>query len=447
MAISPLQTQNPQLTQLLGLKDLIPTQQQSDIAAGPAPSPLSFPGIEPLPSMPAPLSPLVTSPRKQQEQSLQQRIMGYENPAPKPGGFWHKLGQIAAATGNIAGDIALGGQTMAEIPGTWANKSMRHAQDVGELAGLQKQDTEEQDAISRRALQEAQTGEARERTAEMPGEAAQRQELQDAQIQNLLHPQAKDAFALWRQQNPNAPAQDWLSAQAAAKPAKDVSTKEDLQNRIAVALQKGDQGEVKRLQDTLKAIDPVAQERVNISLQGLGLREKGLADQESKANRQDVREHDKAYVQPAESVEKSYQMMDHAYREYQDAKKQGKELPTGAQSMLALSTHLSTTFGNVKGARVTKDMIREHLGARSISDNAEVAIQKLTNGDALSPAQWDAFHDLIKQSRNLSWGTAIKEAARKKVPIDFLPKDLQSRTVNGEAYDLGEDGQYHRRVK
>ena len=162
------------------------------------------------------------------------------------------------------------------------------------------------------------------------------------------------------------------------------------------------------------------------------------------ATRKDVAAHDKAYVQPAEATEKSYQMMDHAYKEYEDARKQGKELPTGAQSMLALSTHLATTFGNVKGSRVTKDMIAEHLGARSISDDALVAFQKLTNGDKLSPAQWDAFHDLIKQSRNLSWGTAVKEAARKKIPIDFLPTDLQDRTVNGEHYALGEDGQYHK---
>lgn len=218
MAITPLQPENPQLTQLLGLKDLMPTQQQSDIAAGPPPASISFPGIEPLPQLPgSSLQPLVTSPRRMQEDSLQQKISSYENPAPKPGGFWHRLGQIAAATGNIAGDIALGGQTMAEIPGTWANRSMRHAQNIGELAGLQKQDIEEQDAISRRALQEAQTAEARERTAEMPGEAQQRQELQDAQIQNLLHPQAKTDFEAWRQQNPGKPVEDWLKSQAQAK--------------------------------------------------------------------------------------------------------------------------------------------------------------------------------------------------------------------------------------
>jgi hypothetical protein len=141
-------------------------------------------------------------------------------------------------------------------------------------------------------------------------------------------------------------------------------------------------------------------------------------------NEKAINAHDKAYVQPAEQVEKSYQMMNQAYNEYQGAAAQGKDLPTGAQSMVALSTHLATTFGNVKGSRITKDMIQEHLGARSVSDAATVAIQKLTNGDVLSPAQWSAFHDLISNSRRLSWQTATTEANRKAIPTNFLPPDL-----------------------
>jgi len=134
---------------------------------------------------------------------------------------------------------------------------------------------------------------------------------------------------------------------------------------------------------------------------------------------------DRTYVQPANGVEKSWKMMDTAYQEYQAAKAQGKELPTGAQSMLALSTHLSNTFGGVKGARVTKDMIAEHLHARSVSDDALVAVQRLTNGDVLSPAQWEAFHGLIKNSRDISWQIAAKESSRRHVDISqSIPSDV-----------------------
>lgn len=144
----------------------------------------------------------------------------------------------------------------------------------------------------------------------------------------------------------------------------------------------------------------------------------------SPANQKTLLYHDKNYVQPALGVEKSYQMANDAFNEYEDAAKQGKQLPTGAQSMLMLSTHLSTTFGGVKGARVTKDMIQEHLGARSVSDGALVAVQKLTNGDQLSPQQWDAFHALITDSRKQSWQAAVNQAQRLHVPVDFLPQDL-----------------------
>ena len=77
-------------------------------------------------------------------------------------------------------------------------------------------------------------------------------------------------------------------------------------------------------------------------------------------------------------------------------------------------------------------MIHEHLGARSISDDARAAIQKLQDGDVLSPAQWKAFHDLIGESRKLSWQTAVKEAERKKIPVDFLPPDLKEEDLKAK---------------
>lgn len=214
------------------------------------------------------------------------------------------------------------------------------------------------------------------------------------------------------------------------------TTAELLRQQIDAANAKGDHAAVKSLQKRLKDVDPMGENRLAVTVQGQqnaqSARDDKAALDASKVSRQDVREHDKAYVQPAETVEKSYQMMNNAYNDYKAAAAQGKTLPTGAESMLALSTHLSTTFGNVKGARITKDMIEHHLGARSISDSAQVAIQKLTNGDVLSPDQWDAFHKLIGESRKLSWETATKEANRKQIPIDFLPDDLQGLKSSGK---------------
>jgi hypothetical protein len=122
------------------------------------------------------------------------------------------------------------------------------------------------------------------------------------------------------------------------------------------------------------------------------------------------------------STDKSYQMAKQAFDEYQKA---GGNLPTGAQSMLLLSQHLATTFGNTKGSRINKDMISEHLNARSVPDQALVAIQRITNGDRLSPDQWTAFMSLIGQSREASFDAAIDNARSnglgKSIPA-FLPQ-------------------------
>jgi hypothetical protein len=137
-------------------------------------------------------------------------------------------------------------------------------------------------------------------------------------------------------------------------------------------------------------------------------------------------------VNKAYDVEKSYNMAQQAYQEYKDAAAKGQELPTGAQSMLLLSQHLSTTFGGVKGSRITKDMIAEHLGARGLSDSAVTAVQKLSNGDQLSPDQWKAFTGLISQSRNETWNNAISNAKNQQLPISFLPRGNGRNAIDPE---------------
>ena len=108
----------------------------------------------------------------------------------------------------------------AAIPGT----SLHHIADV---QGDQRQVAQDTENESRQAqtqaaqaeipLRAAQTAHTAEETAEMPGQDAGRQRLEDAQVENLLHPQAKTEFEAWRQQNPDAPVEDWLTAQAGAK--------------------------------------------------------------------------------------------------------------------------------------------------------------------------------------------------------------------------------------
>jgi hypothetical protein len=103
-------------------------------------------------------------------------------------------------------------------------------------------------------------------------------------------------------------------------------------------------------------------------------------------------------VTPAMQAERTYRLASNVYNEYKALRKQGKDFPTGAQSVQMLSYHMANTFGNVKGARITKDLIEKHMGARSVSDSALVAVQKLTNGEQLSPSQWDAYFSMVGQT-------------------------------------------------
>jgi len=142
-----------------------PTPDVSGMAAGAS-----------LPAIPPPLRPLVIngSPRAQQEQLLQSRISGYENPDPAKPGFWHKLGHIAARIGNIAGDV-IDPNAMELIPGTDLHRAIAHAGDVRELAGLQGQDLAEQNDASRRTLEG-------EQAAALANQPQQQREQLNAQL-------------------------------------------------------------------------------------------------------------------------------------------------------------------------------------------------------------------------------------------------------------------------
>ena len=311
----------------------------------------------------------------------------------------------------------------------------------------------------------------------------------NAQAENLRNPRAKNDFELWLQQNPQGTAEQYQQLLSKPLSPEDAASRNAVWDRIAeqyhlpkgqfragmptadaaalaaslnnaiargqgaqnISIHMADEG-AKGAVSMLVPVDPrdpskgsVLQRVMPGQTIGAGAMTPGGMGAAANASRQDVRFHDEHYVLPAEAKEQAYEISDHAYREYMQARQKGKELPTGAQSMVELSQHLATTFGSVKGARVTKDMIEQHLGARGVGDKAVVAVNSLINGDKLSSDQWDAYHDLIQSSRNASWGTAVKEAARKGIPINFLPPDLQSKKVNGVLYDMGQDGQYHAR--
>jgi hypothetical protein len=128
----------------------------------------------------------------------------------------------------------------------------------------------------------------------------------------------------------------------------------------------------------------------------------------------------KDYVNPAEAIERSYNMFQEAY----DAIKRG-DAKTGAEDMLMLSQHLGTTFGQVKGSRMNRDLIQEHKDAIGMQDRITRYANNLASGQQLSPDQREEFGKMISNMRELTWQIAAKEALRRDQPVNFLPANVQ----------------------
>jgi hypothetical protein len=149
------------------------------------------------------------------------------------------FGQKYPFLGKVAGvglqGLATLGDTLAEsaspiarmalsnVPGTFANHQHVLNQDtkaLGTDTATEEKSAQIGNLQADIPYKQAQTEATRANTAAKPAEDAAKQALTDAQIQNLLHPQAKTAFEDWRRTNPDAPTADFFKAQAEAKPDK-----------------------------------------------------------------------------------------------------------------------------------------------------------------------------------------------------------------------------------
>lgn len=68
----------------------------------------------------------------------------------------------------------------------------------------------------------------------------------------------------------------------------------------------------------------------------------------------------------------------------------------GSFDMDLLANHIAITMGGVKGMRVGKDIIEQHMRARDLPADVEVAANKVLNGRLLDPKQRKNFIELAK---------------------------------------------------
>lgn len=127
------------------------------------------------------------------------------------------------------------------------------------------------------------------------------------------------------------------------------------------------------------------------------------------------------YVNPANQAEQQYQRATEAVNAYNNNPK------TGAAAMVLFAQHLGTTLGGIKGAAIGEGAQKMHQDAIGLEDRASRFVDYLKTGQPLSANQVRDFYSLIQQTRTLQWETTAREAARRKMPIDFLPSDVQIR--------------------
>jgi hypothetical protein len=400
-----------------------------------------------------------------QELARQQDIKAHplgspENMPGTRGRILHTLGAI----GNIAGDILIP-HVMANVPGTQLNRDLQ-------IAALQRAIPAAATAESERALRGAQTAEAQARTQAL--QAANKEELVTDAQGNVTGWKDKSQ-ALHSLDEPNTP--QAIKDIAGATESKKKPTYEKMDNGSIVAISTDKQGNTtsnvvyqgdpkletdlvhghmvngvphtvlvnKKTGEQIKDLgsekmppepgtltplydqvgnmvgtfnNKTGETKVTKQAPAGSPLEGAVTPQEARVQAQVRNQFNTQFEVPATAAEQSYRRFREAYQEYLNHPE------TGAASMVALSQHLGTTLGGVKGARIGEEMIQQHKDAIGLFDRIQRYADTLATGQQLSAAQWKEFNDLITNTRQIQWETTTREAVRRKQPVDFLPPDV-----------------------
>lgn len=305
----------------------------------------------------------------------------------------------------------------ANIPGTEGHHNMLVRQDqhqVGQDIGNEEKQAQTADIRSQIPLREAQTQEAQARTENLPAELERQNKLTDAQITNLLHPQAKTAFEDWRQTNPTAPTADFFKAQAEAKPEKTTTAKEGLQQQLIQAQNAGDQATAHKLQQQLKDIDPLGETRVTIQQQTAAANQGKAMDAKT----------EKEYSYTRGKWDKELGTYNAQNAKLSEANQLVGSGAMGAAlgSIKALS---GLAGGQGSGVRITQAELNSIAQARGFKGNFDAFLQQFGDGNKLVPEQVDALKSIISDVQRLA---ALKEQVLNR-GLDDLSEASDTKTI------------------
>ena len=306
------------------------------MAAPPPPAPMGMDGTAPTAKQPAPMSPI-----DKREGELEQGLM------KKPEGFWQKFGHAAGMAGKIAGDVVAPAETELvtkelgkEGIGPEANQFRNK-----ELAGLEKQESEQNLQGAQAGLATATAGHTNAETPEVAPNAESLRKYQGAETQ---HAQAETANL----ENPPDATPEIGTYRSLVKMGMSPSQ----------ALQEIERDKAMALKPTTFTPEEQAYDQAFKELTGKGMSPSQAIEKlkehppsirietpgEERGAKNDIL---KAYQPALDSSERMNVMTD----AYEKAVKSHDQ-----QAMLnLLANHLGMTMGLQKGSRLTRDIIRE----------------------------------------------------------------------------------------
>lgn len=97
---------------------------------------------------------------------------------------------------------------------------------------------------------------------------------------------------------------------------------------------------------------------------------------------------------------------------------------TGAQSVVGLFNAIGISATPLKGMgfRINSNTVSEHEEARGLGQSLYQKFLGLKAGDVVTPQQLKDYGVLASQTRENTYNSAIDEARRQGMPVDFLPR-------------------------
>ena len=338
---------------------------------------------------------------------------GFGQAHPLLGKILGGLGQGVAKLGDI-GLSAVAPALAINLPGTEYHHAMQLHQLNGQIGNEKKEGQEEATTAETQArvpLMQAQTQEAQTHAAEEPALDQAQIAEHNAQTAALLHPQAKTDFEAWQQQNPGKPIEEWLKAMSANKT---VQPKEQLQQRLLDAQAKGDTAGAKQIQQQLKDIDPMGEQRVVIQQQN------AAANQSKSSNAATDKEFG-YYRAKWDKDLGTYNTQNEKLAEASDLIGKGA-MGAALGSVKSLS---GLAGGQGSGVRITQAELNSIAQARGMGGDFEAAMQKFGDGNKLTPEQVGALKGIISDVQRVA---AAKEAVINQ-GLDDLSNATDTKTI------------------